>query len=229
MMPGYVYPPGSESEDGLVRETVFDSTHYLRGLDGDVEKPSADEGAPVVLFLAGGPLSGKTTVFESMRDDGHDLIPENAVVVDPKALREQLPEWEPLHRRVEPAAAELLYEECCDIATRLVREAMLVGANLVIDGPPLREIVGFPSCSGSWRHRLRGVRAPARSPTETAQLRNLRRAESEGLLIDREVLAPMHRAVSGDFHDWKDFRRDGRCTGRSSAGRGQAADGGVLA
>lgn len=63
LMPGYVYPPGSEPGDGVIRETVFDSTRYLPGLDAGVEQPGADIQPPVALFLAGGPLSGKTTIF----------------------------------------------------------------------------------------------------------------------------------------------------------------------
>jgi hypothetical protein len=205
LMPGYVYPPGSEPEAGLVRETVFDSTSYLRGLDEDVKNANAGEAAPVALFVAGGPLSGKTTVFERLRADGHDLIPENAVVVDPKTIRGQLPEWEQLHDAREPAAAEMLYEECCDVATQLVGEAIRIGANLVIDGVGARGDLPFSGLLqrfGGLGYEVRVLLVDA--PTETAQLRNLQRAECDGLLIDREVLAQTHRAVSADFDDWKD-------------------------
>lgn len=127
-------------------------------------------------------------------------------MVDPKALREQLPEWEPLHSTREPAAAEMLYEECCDVAAQLVREAMLVGANLVIDGvgaPGDRSFSELLERFGGLGYEVRVLLVD--TPTATAQLRNLPRAELEGLLIDREVLALAHRAVSADFDGWKDL------------------------
>jgi hypothetical protein len=43
------------------------------------------------------------------------------------------------------------------------------------------------------------------APTETAEQRNLRRAQVEGLMIDQQQLASLHREVSARFDEWKDL------------------------
>ena len=64
LMPGHTYPPGSEALAGVVRETVFDSARYLNGLVLSFDPPEDEPRRLVALFLAGGPLSGKTMVLD---------------------------------------------------------------------------------------------------------------------------------------------------------------------
>jgi hypothetical protein len=205
LMPGHVYPPGTESAAGLVRETVFDSAGYLSGLLLRFEPPSDEPRRPVALFLAGGPLSGKTSVLESLIADGNELIPTDAVLVDPKLIREQLPEWTDSYDAREPDAAERVYEECCDVARELTVEAVRLRRDLIIDGVGAsgeRQFAVLLEMFDAFDYDVRVLLVD--TPTATAELRNLARSKSDGLLIDREELAAVHHEVSARFDDWKD-------------------------
>ncbi len=205
LMPGHIYPPGSEAIAGVVRETVFDSARYLNGLLLGFDPPEDEPRRPVAVFLAGGPLSGKTTVLESLAAQGNELIPADGVLVDPKVIREQLPEWAQVHGAREPDAAERVYEECCDVARQLTAEAVRLRRDLIIDGVGASGEGQFAALLGMFDAFGYDVRVLlVDTPTAIAELRNLARAERDGLLIDREELAAMHREASARFDEWKD-------------------------
>ena len=204
-MPGHVYPPGSEADVNVVRETVFDSARYLDGLLLSFDPPKDESRRPVALFLAGGPLSGKTTVLGSLAAESHELIPSDGVLVDPKLIREQLPEWAEISSARQPDAAERVYEECCDVARQLTAEAVRLRRDLIIDGVGAsgeRQFAALLETFDAFGYEVRVLLVDA--PTATAELRNLARAERDGLLIDREELAAMHREVSARFDEWKE-------------------------
>ena len=205
LMPGHTYPPGSEADANVVRESVFDSARYLDGLLLSFDPPEDEPRRPVALFLAGGPLSGKTTVLESLAAESHELIPMDGVVVDPKLIREQLPEWAAISGTREPDAAERVYEECCDVARQLTAEAVRLRRDLIIDGVGAsgeRQFAALLEMFDAFGYEVRVLLVD--TPTATAELRNLARAERDGLLIDREELAAMHREVSMRLDEWKD-------------------------
>lgn len=205
-MSGDAYSPSGERTTGVVRETVFDSASYLGALTLPVEPPDDEARKPVVLFLAGGPLSGKSTVLESLHAEGHELIPTDGVLVDPKLIREQLPEWPELLAARHPGAAEAVYEECCDIARQLTAEAVRLRRDLIIDGVGASGEHQFSVLLEVFEALGYEVRVLlVDTPTETAEARNVCRAESEGLLIDRQQLASLHREVSARFDEWKDL------------------------
>jgi len=205
LTPGHAYPPGSEPVAGPVRETVFDSARYLDGLLLGFDPPEDEPRRPVALFLAGGPLSGKTTVLGSLAAEDHELIPTDGVLVDPKLIREQLPEWAQMYAAREPDAAERVYEECCDVARQLTAEAVQLRRDLIIDGVGAsgeRQFAVLLEIFDALSYDVRVLLVD--TPTATAELRNLARAERDGLLIDREELAAMHREVSARFDEWKE-------------------------
>jgi hypothetical protein len=205
LMPGHGYPPGSESVTGVVKETVFDSARYLNGLLLGFDPPEDEPRRPVALFLAGGPLSGKTTVLGSLAAESHELIPTDGVVVDPKLIREQLPEWAQLYGARAADAAERVYEECCDVARQLTAEAVRLRRDLIIDGVGAsgeRQFAALLEIFDALGYDVRVLLVD--TPAATAELRNLARAERDGLLIEREELAAMHREVSARFDEWKE-------------------------
>jgi predicted kinase len=198
--------PTNEPQAGVVRETVFDSASYLGGLTLRVERPEDEVRKSVALFLAGGPLSGKTSVLKSLRDAGHTLIPTDAVLVDPKLIREQLPEWPALLEAREPDAAERVYEECCDVARQLTAEAVKLRRDVIIDGVGAsgeRQFSALLEVFDALGYEVRVLLVD--TPTEAAERRNLARAKAEGLLIDGAQLASLHREVSARFNEWKDL------------------------
>ena len=74
------FEDADEPTDQLVRETLFDSADWLDGVD----LPEV-EGRPTVLFLAGGPLTGKDTVLGHLGSERSDLVPRIIAVLDSPA------------------------------------------------------------------------------------------------------------------------------------------------
>ena len=192
-------------EEDLIRETVFDSAVYL----DDVELVRSDgpprAGPPVALFLAGGPLSGKSTVLSSLIEQRDPIVPPDAVLVDPRAIREQLPEWQQLVAAREPSAAETIYAECCDLARRLTERAVAARRNLIIDG-----------IGGSWLghfgvllvtftaigYEVRVLFVDA--PIDVCEQRNDERAASAGLYLNPEEIRTLHIEAARAFVQWKE-------------------------
>ena len=98
-----------------------------------------------------------------------------------------------------------MYEECCDVARQLTAEAVRLRRDLIIDGVGAsgeRQFAALLEIFDAFGYEVRVLLVD--TPTATAELRNLARAERDGLLIDREELAAMHREVSMRFDEWKD-------------------------
>jgi hypothetical protein len=123
-------PPIFEDEAGVeavVRETPFDSATYLEGLSLSELEPS-DVPPPAVLFLAGGPLAGKTTVLESLTGQPGSIVPDDPVLVVPAEIRNHLPEWPALFEARDPRAAEAVAREAGHVALKLVAAAPIIAA-----------------------------------------------------------------------------------------------------
>ena len=83
--------------------------------------------APRVIFMAGGPASGKSTLARQLE------LPEDHVRIDPDEIRVKLPEYELWQRDRPGEAARLTHREASDIAKRAYAFAVLRGHNIIYD------------------------------------------------------------------------------------------------
>jgi tetratricopeptide (TPR) repeat protein len=195
-----------EQRPGVIRETVFDSPVYLSQLEFTLAHRTPAPGQATVLFLAGGPLSGKTSALRDLTKQGDEFVPRDAVLVEPRSIRDRLPEWRKLYDVRNPAAAELVFRESCKVGRDMTQAAVAGRRNLILDGIGASGDNAFASllklfAAVGYEARVLLVTC---SP-ETAQSRNEQRAEHEGLLIDPKLLAGLHAAVSKHFGEWKDL------------------------
>ncbi len=191
------------ADDSFIVERPFDSVDYLRRVELTPPPQGTD---PVALFLVGGPLSGKSTVLAYLRSKGDALIPENAVYVDPYAVRGMLPEWNELVAAREPSAAAILFAETCHVAASIVARAVEQGLNLILDGigdgPPgvfVEQLERFHKIGYGVRILL------VDAPIDEALERNQDRARREGRLIPPELLRELHVECVRRHNEWREL------------------------
>ena len=189
-----------------ISELSYDSASYLTGVHLDRPERSTDVRDPIALFLAGGPLSGKTTTLERLLADGHDLAPRNAVRIEPTLIRHRLPEFTAAVAVREREAAGLIFQETCHIARELVEHAAEAGADLIIDGIGDAEEGLFASRLEAFHDAGYDVRVLlVDAPTSVAQERNLERARRTGFYLEPRLIIDLHRDVLRRFEDWRHF------------------------
>lgn len=191
--------------DRFIRETPFDSATYLDGLEVP-ETEQDDSLRPVALFLAGGPLSGKTTVVESLLGAPDSIVPVDPVLVDPSEIRTELPEWAPLYESRDPRAADAVEIESRHIALKLVVAAVQERRDLIIDGLGAGEPGQFAARLKALHDAGYDVRVLlVDTPTDTALERNEERALHTGLRIDPDRVRSLHAVVSQRFGEWHEL------------------------
>jgi predicted ABC-type ATPase len=147
--------------------------------------------ASKVIFTAGGPAAGKSTVVERFG------LAANAVLIDVDRIRPMLPEYEEWRREDPESAADRTHAEASDIAKRTLAAALNQGINVVFDG------VGGDD-SGQFSERIAATLQVsqlvqlcyATSSVELALAREQERFECTGRRVPEEVLREKHAAVS---------------------------------
>lgn len=81
-----------------------------------------------VIFTAGGPASGKSTIIEKFG------LAANSVLIDVDRIRPLLPEYEPWRAEDPEQAANRTHREASEIAKRAFAAALLCGVNVIFDG-----------------------------------------------------------------------------------------------
>lgn len=94
---------------------------------GDFLAGSATAAEPLVLVVAGGPASGKSTLLEELD------VPPNAVRLDPDRIKEHLPEYVALGAIKFAGAASLVHEESSDIARLILDQTLRDKRNVIFD------------------------------------------------------------------------------------------------
>jgi len=196
-------PPADVETSGWFFETPFDSPDFLSQIVA-LEPPSGSAG--IALFVAGGPLSGKSSVLAWLTRDGDSLIPPEPVSVDPYGIREYLPEWQALSAARDPAAATGVRDEVLYLAGRIVTRAVAEGRNLVIDGIGN----GGPGVFCAEMQRFHGAGYEVRilmvdTPLDVAHERNETRAAETGRFILPSELERLHRASVRSHLEWRDL------------------------
>lgn len=198
--------PVRDAGEGFVHETVFDSATYLDGVELERFGDPIGTDGPVALFLAGGPLTGKTSVLLYLVEKKDPMVPVDAVDVDPRGFREQIPEWHPLVDERPDIAAQAVYAECCRLGRELTERAVRGRRNLIIDGIG----AGPPGHFAALLTRFHEIGYEVRvlfvdAPIPICQQRNVERAMRGGPYVDPEELEKLHHEAAKALLEWKDF------------------------
>ena len=146
---------------------------------------------PEILFLAGGPASGKSTLSNTVE------TPSDAVHIDLDELREELPEYPQLLAVAPQDAARLTHREASDLTRLLVASAMVRHHNIVLDG------VGGDD-DGSFASKINAARTSgytvdvcyATIPVSEALAREQARFEERHRRVPEEVVRAKHAEAS---------------------------------
>lgn len=178
---GEYTPERRELHKAIVRQ-------FLRGLPQDV----ADR---EILFMAGGPASGKSTMLR----EGVTTRPDGSVLVNPDAVKGMLPEYrEMLSRSRDFYSATKVHQESSDVAAMVMEAALARRMNVTVDSSTV-----YPD--DVKRVQAMGYKARAAVATvevRLAQRRSTWRGDAEGRYVPDEVLLPKHAAVARDFESW---------------------------
>jgi predicted ABC-type ATPase len=90
-----------------------------------------------VVFMAGGPASGKSTLARQLK------LPDDVVRIDPDDIRILLPEYEVWQHERPADAARLTHREASDIAKRAYGFAVRRGHNIIYDAVGGDDTGGF--------------------------------------------------------------------------------------
>lgn len=181
---GAVYTP----ERQALHAEIMD--HFL----GDATPP---EGTPRVLFTAGAPGSGKSTILK-----GVDVPPDH-VEVNPDAIKEMLPEFQELAAARDPFTGAAVHEESSTLASELRRRAQDAGLNIVVDG------VGN-SVTGKFKRKLTEFHnagyeveaVVAHLPVEEGRKRVAERAERSGRTVPEDIVSRYYQTVPKRFAEY---------------------------
>ena len=184
--------------------------------------PGLDDADALALVREAGPMDGQSsrdllafaeasTFIRRLREDynksGAMAGPPNAVVIDPDAIKTQLPEYNALLDAGRPdAAASAVHEESSQIAAAATQQALANNQNVVIDGvgnsggSKFADKIGAAQAAGydtSVRYST--------VPTDEALQRAIDRANgsgpSAGRIVDPTLLSNMHATVSSVYND----------------------------
>jgi predicted kinase len=147
-----------------------------------------------VLFMAGGPASGKTTLRQ------HLALSEGAVVIDVDLIRAELPEYADLVARDPEAAADLTHEEASRVAVQAFAIGLLHGHWMVFDGVGADDEGQFSERVAATLGQGAIVRVCyATVPVDEARRRECARFEESRRRVPEVVLRAKHAAASRGF------------------------------
>lgn len=182
-------------ERKVVHDKIMD--HFLSDENGIPLKPDPD-GQRTVLFMGGGPASGKSSALAL--DDNADIQPKNAVNVNPDDIKEMLPEYEAMVNGGDRYAAMGVHEESSDLSKRLLAEAMRRGLHIIRDGTGnsgegkfAKQITDMTEAG--YEARVFYVNAP----TDVAVKRAAQRARRTGRWVPEPEIRNQHKNVSARF------------------------------
>lgn len=178
---------------------------YQGGRLSEAEKERVREAAvharrdtpPEVLFVAGGPASGKTTLLQN----NPEIRPANSVEIDADEVKERLPEYQQLTAARDQYAAHAVHGESGDIAARIEHEATDLSLNQVIDGTGNQDPGVFKKQID--RKHARGYDVGVvyvNMPTEDAIDWSVDRAQRTLRWVPIPTVRDMHAKVSHNFN-----------------------------
>lgn len=201
------------AERHKLHEAIIDAVMRERGEKGKLNPKGRELVAPDpadrwALFMGGGPASGKSSALQM--EENADVIPPDAVVIDPDEIKGLLPEYRELVKGGDRYAATAAHEESSHIAAEILRRARAKGLNVVMDGTgdsgtekQEREKYGkVPKFVGKMidaRDHGYNVRVfYVNAPTEVAEVRATKRAFREGRWVPGVEIRQQHKGVSAN-------------------------------
>lgn len=150
---------------------------------------------PRLVFIAGGPASGKSTIVEG--DDSVVDLPEDPVTIDVDKIKGMIPAYQERVAAGDPSAASYVHEESSALGSTIRKLAVKQGSDVVLDG------VGNSSFTRVKAKiddaRARGYKIEAHYvtiPTEVAIARNRERFKETGRLVPDSIIENAHRKVT---------------------------------
>jgi predicted ABC-type ATPase len=150
---------------------------------------------PRLVFIAGGPASGKSTIVEG--DNSVVSLPEDPVTIDVDKIKGMIPAYQERVAAGDPSAASYVHEESSALGSSIRKLAVKQGSHVVLDG------VGNSSFTRVQAKiedaRKRGYKIEAHYvtiPTDVAIARNHARFKETGRLVPDSVIENAHRKVT---------------------------------
>jgi predicted ABC-type ATPase len=149
---------------------------------------------PRVMFMAGGPASGKSSVMPLLD------VPTGAVSMDADAIKGELPEYQEGVRTGRKDAAALAHEESSDLVKDVQHHASERGLNAVVDGVGDGGPGKLAGKMTQWKARGYDVSLNVMTiPTDEAVRRAHKRAERSGRMVPEDVIRESHAGVSQNW------------------------------
>lgn len=163
---------------------------------------SATDDPPKALFTAGGPAAGKSSGLKRVPE----LVPGDAVDINPDLVKEELPEFAKLAAIKDPNAAAKVHEESSSLAKRVQSEAAAKGLNMVNDGTGNGKPGGFVGKIRKVKEKGYDVSVVyADVPTDVAVERARLRAENQKAKgqtprqVPESFIRNAHKSVAANF------------------------------
>jgi len=160
-----------------------------------------EEDTPIFWLMGGGSGSGKSTVLQTLRDDG--LIPTSDIVhIDPDTFKRVIPEFEELITRKDSRAAMVVHEESAFMAREAFAQAVSKRADIIYDTtlsnfPRAWDLIAQAREKG-YEVRIIGVTAAPRTAVE----RVVKRGDRSGRYVPIRDLLSTHKQFAAVFEDY---------------------------
>lgn len=182
------YPGGSPTPERRELRNLIVETRLAK------VKPTPEGKKPVAVLMMGLSASGKSSIAQGLVGDGSEFV-----MVDPDAIKEDLPEYQEAIDQHARNAAFLVHKESAKIADRLKKEAVKSRRSLVVDGTgrdgyAYEETIGHLKKAGYDIHLFM-----AACDTETAVQRAEERAGQTGRWVPPDLIRAMPAAVHPNF------------------------------
>ena len=148
---------------------------------------------PVATFLGGGTASGKSSLMKSGKAGGKD-----AVVVDPDAIKEKIPEYQQWKAAGNKGAASNVHLESVDVAKAVTKVSLKKGHNVVVDRVGdtgmsyLQESVDKARAAGATKVVAHYTTTDIRTALDRAK----ERAEQTGRYVPQSYIRESHANVA---------------------------------
>jgi predicted ABC-type ATPase len=162
--------------------------------------------SPRVMFMAGGPASGKSSVMPLLD------IPQGAVSLDADAVKGELPEYQEALRQGRKDGAALAHEESSDLVKDLQSHAAERGLNAIVDGVGNNAPGNLAGKMTQWKAQGYNVDLNVMTiPTDEAVRRAQKRAQRSGRHVPEKIIRKSHVGVSANWEavqnlDWADTK-----------------------
>jgi predicted ABC-type ATPase len=147
---------------------------------------------PTATFMGGGPASGKSEMLK--------MRPAKGVIIDPDAIKAQLPEYQSMLDAGDKSAAAYVHEESSAIAKKIVAEAVAGKRDFTLDGTgdgDYAKLAGKVEAARKSGYLTHGQYVTVH--TDTAAERAAKRGARTGRVVPETFLRETHAGVSGAF------------------------------